>query len=94
MQRAPQGLHDFLRAYYHHKSADWNDNKPYPLESWTADELAKLPTYYVMDLAGDDGRDRRGGHAVGAEIAPSDGCRTTNSRSMPPNMRATASRAG
>ena len=50
MLNAPQGLHDFLRAYYHHKSADWKDNKPYPLKSWSADELAKLPTYYVMDL--------------------------------------------
>ncbi|MHC2591422.1 pimeloyl-ACP methyl ester carboxylesterase [Bradyrhizobium ottawaense] len=50
MQHAPQGVHDFLRAYYHHKSADWTDNKPYPLASWSADELAKLPTYYVMDL--------------------------------------------
>jgi pimeloyl-ACP methyl ester carboxylesterase len=51
MLRAPQGVHDFLRAYYHHKSADWKDNKPYPLKSWSAGELAKLPTYYVMDLA-------------------------------------------
>ena len=25
--------------------------RPYPLESWSAGELAKLPTYYVMDLA-------------------------------------------
>jgi pimeloyl-ACP methyl ester carboxylesterase len=49
MHRAPQGVHDFLRAYYHHKSADWTDNKPYPLKSWSANELAKLPTYYVMD---------------------------------------------
>jgi pimeloyl-ACP methyl ester carboxylesterase len=51
MLHAPQGVHDFLRAYYHHKSADWKDNKPYPLQSWSADELAKLPTYYVMDFA-------------------------------------------
>jgi pimeloyl-ACP methyl ester carboxylesterase len=50
MVNARQGLHDFLRAYYHHKSADWKDNKPYPLHSWSAEELAKLPTYYVMDL--------------------------------------------
>ncbi|MGG5820156.1 alpha/beta fold hydrolase [Falsiroseomonas sp. HW251] len=48
MLRAPQGLHDFLRAYYHHKSADWPDNTPYELKGWTAGELAKLPTYYVM----------------------------------------------
>jgi pimeloyl-ACP methyl ester carboxylesterase len=53
MQRAPQGVHDFLRAYYHHKSADWTDNNPSPLQSWSAGELAKLPTYYVMDLAKD-----------------------------------------
>jgi pimeloyl-ACP methyl ester carboxylesterase len=51
MMQAPQGLHDFLRAYYHHKSADWKANQPYPLQSWSASELAKLPTYYVMDLA-------------------------------------------
>jgi pimeloyl-ACP methyl ester carboxylesterase len=51
MHVAPQGVHDFLRAYYHHKSADWTGNKPYPLRGWSADELAKLPTYYVMDLA-------------------------------------------
>jgi pimeloyl-ACP methyl ester carboxylesterase len=50
MQHAPQGVHDFLRAYYHHKSADWPGNKPYPLQGWIASELAKLPTYYVMDL--------------------------------------------
>jgi pimeloyl-ACP methyl ester carboxylesterase len=53
MHHARQGVHDFLRGYYHHKSADWQDNKPYPLRGWTATELAKLPTYYVMDLARD-----------------------------------------
>jgi pimeloyl-ACP methyl ester carboxylesterase len=50
MHAARQGVHDFLRAYYHHKSADWPGNLPYPLQAWTASELAKLPTYYVMDL--------------------------------------------
>ncbi|NQW11725.1 MAG: alpha/beta fold hydrolase [Alphaproteobacteria bacterium] len=49
MWHCPQGVHDFLRAYYHMKSADWAPNRPYPLGSWTAEELAKLPTYYVMD---------------------------------------------
>jgi len=51
MHRAPQGVHDFLRAYYHHKSADWKANKPHRLTGWTASELAKMPTYYVMDFA-------------------------------------------
>jgi pimeloyl-ACP methyl ester carboxylesterase len=50
MLHAPQGLHDFLRAYYHVKSADWANNDPQPLRGWTAEELARLPTYYVMDL--------------------------------------------
>ncbi len=48
MWHSPQGLKDFLRAYYHHKSADWVDNKPYPLDGWSAEALAELPTYYVM----------------------------------------------
>ena len=50
MRNCPQGVHDFLRAYYHFKSADWKRNKPRQLESWSARELAKLPNYYVMDL--------------------------------------------
>jgi pimeloyl-ACP methyl ester carboxylesterase len=49
MYRCAQGVHDFLRAYFHHKSADWPGNNPHPLRSWTAAELAKLPTYYVME---------------------------------------------
>jgi pimeloyl-ACP methyl ester carboxylesterase len=50
MWQARQGVHDFLRAYYHHKSADWKANRPFELTGWTAEELAKLPTYYIMDL--------------------------------------------
>jgi pimeloyl-ACP methyl ester carboxylesterase len=50
MWRAKQGVHDFLRAYYHMKSADWPANKPFPLASNAASEQAKLPRYYVMDL--------------------------------------------
>ncbi len=51
MWRAPQGLHAFLRAYYHYKSADFEGNRPYPLAALTAEEWAKMPTYYIMDLA-------------------------------------------
>ncbi|HLZ85014.1 MAG TPA: alpha/beta hydrolase [Caulobacteraceae bacterium] len=50
MALCPQGIHAFLRAYYHVKSADWAANQPYPLTAWSPEELAKLPTYYVMDL--------------------------------------------
>jgi pimeloyl-ACP methyl ester carboxylesterase len=51
MRECPQGVHAFLRAYFHYKSADWPGNTPFPLCAWTAAELAKLPTYYIMDLA-------------------------------------------
>jgi pimeloyl-ACP methyl ester carboxylesterase len=50
MMRCKQGVHAFLRAYYHYKSADWAGNRPFPLSGWTAAELAKMPTYYIMDL--------------------------------------------
>jgi len=50
MWHAKQGIHNFLRAYYHMKSADWMANKPFALASNAASEQAKLPRYYVMDL--------------------------------------------
>ncbi len=62
MWRCPQGVHDFLRAYYHHKSADWPGNEPVRLQAWTADELAKMPTYYIMD------RDRNMAETVAPEM--------------------------
>jgi pimeloyl-ACP methyl ester carboxylesterase len=51
MRGCPQGVHAFLRAYYHMKSADWLANQPCELAGWTALELAKMPIYYIMDLA-------------------------------------------
>jgi pimeloyl-ACP methyl ester carboxylesterase len=48
MHNPPGGLHAFLRAYYHVKSADWPDNKPYPLAGWSGAALAQLPHYYIM----------------------------------------------
>ena len=49
MWHCPQGVHAFLCAYFHHKSADWAANKPVRLASWSAEELARMPTYYIMD---------------------------------------------
>jgi pimeloyl-ACP methyl ester carboxylesterase len=51
MRDCPQGIHAFLRAYFHIKSADFRPNVPHPLKSWAAAELAKMPKYYIMDLA-------------------------------------------
>ena len=50
MWHARQSLNSFIRAYYHHKSADWKQNQPYRLAGRTAAEWAKMPTYYIMDL--------------------------------------------
>lgn len=49
MLHSPQGLHAFFRAYYHYKSADWKGNQPRPLKTRTAEEMAHIPTYYVME---------------------------------------------
>jgi pimeloyl-ACP methyl ester carboxylesterase len=53
MWHCKEGVHAFLRAYFHHKSADWRQNHPFPLKSWSAGELARMPTYYIMDLERD-----------------------------------------
>ncbi len=51
MHHAPQGLRDFLRAYFHYKSADYAGNAPFRLKDASAEQLALMPTYYIMDLA-------------------------------------------
>jgi pimeloyl-ACP methyl ester carboxylesterase len=50
MDNPPQGMHDFLRAYFHVKSADRSANHPYDLGRLDAATLASLPHYYVMPL--------------------------------------------
>jgi len=50
MDNPKEDLHEFLRGYFHLKSADWKGNDPRPLKAWEAKELAKLPHYYVMPL--------------------------------------------
>jgi len=49
MLHAPQGVHAFFRAYYFYKSADYKGNKPHPLKARTAEEMAQIPHYYVME---------------------------------------------
>src|SRR6202521_4851900 len=49
MLHAPQGLHAFFRAYIFCKSADSKGNNPHPLKARTAEEMAQVPTYYVME---------------------------------------------
>jgi pimeloyl-ACP methyl ester carboxylesterase len=50
MWHARQGIHDFIRGYYHFKSADWEGNIPHRLSARTATEWAKMPNYYIMNL--------------------------------------------
>ncbi|WP_341708463.1 alpha/beta hydrolase [Halopseudomonas sp.] len=49
MLECEQGLSDFLRAYFHMKSADWAGNNPAPLSSASAADLATMPTYYILE---------------------------------------------
>ncbi|KAI0487216.1 Alpha/Beta hydrolase protein [Xylaria cf. heliscus] len=44
----PQGAAKFLRGYFHLKSADWAKNDPRPLEEWSAQAVAVMPEYYIM----------------------------------------------
>ncbi|KAF7790495.1 hypothetical protein EIP86_001450 [Pleurotus ostreatoroseus] len=46
MLNAPQGLHGFLRTYFHVKSGDWAVNDPHPLAG--PHELIHMPHYYIM----------------------------------------------
>lgn len=48
MWKCPQGVSNMLRGYYHHKSADWANNHPHPLQGWSAEQLALMPSYYIM----------------------------------------------
>jgi pimeloyl-ACP methyl ester carboxylesterase len=64
MRLSPQGLESFLRAYFHCKSADWKFNQPIALRARSAPELARMPRYYIMDLA-------QGMAATAADMAPS-----------------------
>ncbi|KAJ7196553.1 putative epoxide hydrolase [Mycena pura] len=50
MMHPPDGLHAFLRRYFHVKSADWAHNAPRELARDDAAALGALPHYYVMPL--------------------------------------------
>lgn len=49
MLDCPQGLHAFMRAYFHSKSGDNSANVPEPLAAPAPAEFARLPRYYVLD---------------------------------------------
>lgn len=79
MMGAPEGLHAFLRAYFHHKSADWAENKPFRLKDWSGPQMAQMPTYYIMDR-GDTMPEAVARHKpTAAEIAA---CRWLSEREM------------
>lgn len=51
-ENPPQGLAEFLRGYVHLKSHVWKGNTVDMgrLTGWTADQLARMPAYYIMPL--------------------------------------------
>jgi len=48
MMNCEQGIFDFLRAYYHFKSYDYENNKPFKLKNSSTGQLTKMPEYYIM----------------------------------------------
>ncbi|CAG8931969.1 unnamed protein product [Penicillium salamii] len=40
----------FLRGYFHLKSGSWAGNRPHALGKWAAEDLVKLPGYYIMPV--------------------------------------------
>jgi pimeloyl-ACP methyl ester carboxylesterase len=69
MHGCPQGVHAFLRAYYHMKSADWPQNRPERLAGWGAEALAALPTYYIMNKREGMAETVRPHHPTAAAVA-------------------------
>jgi len=50
MWKCPQGVHDFLRAYYTTRALTGRTTNPFRLKSWSARRAGEMPTYYIMDL--------------------------------------------
>ena len=88
MWHAPQGIHAFLRAYYHMKSADWKQNQPPPLAARTAARVGEAAALLRDGSRQGHGGDRRGRDAVGGARSPrTSGCPT-------PSCASTASEYG
>ena len=58
MHACPQGIHAFLRAYYHMKSADWRPNTPFLLQAW---RVAVSPRYSQSARHGSGRQNRTAG---------------------------------
>ena len=72
MRHCPQGVHAFLRAYYHVKSADWKENQPLRtgvVDARTSWRRCRPTTSWTWR---EHGADRRAAHAVRA-VAPARG---------------------
>ena len=95
MWHCPQGVHAFLRAYYHMKSADWPGNRPHALQGWRARGAGADARVLHHGPAPGHGRDRGGAHA---HARPGSGLHAGSPkpswRSMRRSSAAPASRAG
>jgi pimeloyl-ACP methyl ester carboxylesterase len=63
MHHAPQGVHDFLRAYYHHKSADWKGNPALPAEILDRERAGKIADLLCDGFCDEHGPNGGGGDA-------------------------------
>ena len=93
MWSAPQGLHAFLRAYYHTKSADWPGNTPYPLKANTPRGVGEAAALLRDGQGQGDGGAGGRRHADGAQIADLRWLPDASWRSTAPSTGAPGSRA-
>ncbi len=78
MWHCPQGVHAFLRGYYHYKSADWQGNQPAPLQSWSAERVGQDADLLHHGSRQEHGRDRGAGRCRRPRRSrPAAGCPTS-----------------
>ena len=65
MRNPPQGMHAFMRAYFHMKSADWKGEQTFPASSAVPPNSRSCRRYCMMDLNKTMPQDRGRAHAVG-----------------------------
>ena len=93
MWRAPQGVHAFMRAYYHMKSADWKANVPPPQGAYRG-RVGEAASLLRHGSRQGHGRDRRAGDAVRrARLRPTLAARRGAARVSAPSTASRDSRA-
>ena len=95
MRNCPQGVHAFLRAYYHYKSADWKRNQAVPAGGVDRRRAGETADLLHHGPGPGDGRDRGAGDAVRVrDRRVPRGCPTTSCACTAPSTAGTGFQGG